>query len=112
MQVRYSCEEGVAGFYHDLMMWAGRLAQFPDAYSFKRRLLNGLLAEYRHHLALFAGIMPKHSSITDIVQQAHHLEKTLSSLKLGHVLNHYSAQSPVTALTAADAPQRTPNSHT
>ena len=45
-QVRFSCEEGITAFYCKLLMWARRLAQYPDPYSFKRRLVNGLLSEY------------------------------------------------------------------
>ena len=82
-QVRFSREEGVTAFYRDLLMWAGRLAQYPDPYSFKRRLLKGMPAEYRQHLALYDGISAEHSSIDDIVQKARQLEKTLISLKLG-----------------------------
>jgi hypothetical protein len=82
-QVRFSREEGVTAFYRELMMWAGRLAQYPDPYSFKRRLLNGLPSEFRHHLALYNGISAEHSSIDDIVREARHLEKTLISLRSG-----------------------------
>ena len=81
MQVRFSHDEGVMGFHHDLLMWAGRLAQYPDPYSFKRRLLNGLPDEYRHHLALYDGISAKHSLIDEIVQKARQLEKTLILLR-------------------------------
>jgi len=70
-------------FYRELLMWAGRLAQYPDPYSFKRRLLNGMPAEYKHHLALYEGISAEHSSIDDIVRRARHLEKTLISLGSG-----------------------------
>ena len=45
-QVKFSNEEGIAGFHHELMIWAGRLTQYPDKYSFKWRLLNGLPSEY------------------------------------------------------------------
>jgi hypothetical protein len=44
-QIKYTQEEGVSAFYRDLLMWAGRLAQMPDEYSFKRCLINGLPAE-------------------------------------------------------------------
>jgi hypothetical protein len=57
-------------FYRDLLMWARRLAQYPDPYSFKRRLLNGMPSEYRQHLALYDSISAEHSSIDDIVQKA------------------------------------------
>jgi hypothetical protein len=82
-QVRFSREEGIMAFYRDLLMWAGRLAQYPDPYSFKRRLLNGMPSEYRHHLALYDGVSAEHSSIDEIVQKARHLEKTLTSLRSG-----------------------------
>ena len=82
-QVHFSREEGVMAFYRDLLMWAGRLAQYPDQYSFKRRLLNGMPSEYRHHLALYEGVSAEHSSIDDIVRKARHLEKTLITLKSG-----------------------------
>jgi hypothetical protein len=80
MQVKFSCDEGVMAFYRELLMWAGQLAQYPDQYSFKRRLLNGMPAKYKHHLALYEGISAEHSSIDDIVRRAQHLEKTLISL--------------------------------
>jgi hypothetical protein len=79
-QVRFSRDEGVTGFHSDLMLWAGRLAQFPDIYSFKRRLLNGLPFEYRQHLALYDGITAEHSSIDEILLRARRLERTLSAL--------------------------------
>jgi hypothetical protein len=81
MQVRFSCDEGVIGFHHDLLTWARRLTQYLDPYSFKRRLLNGLLDEYRHHLALYNGILAEHSSIDEIMQKARQLEKTLILLR-------------------------------
>jgi hypothetical protein len=83
VQIRFSQEDGVTAFYRELLLWARWLVQYPDPYSFKRRLLNGMPAEYRHHLALYNGISAEHSSINDIVQRAQHLEKTLISLKLG-----------------------------
>jgi hypothetical protein len=83
MRVKFSRDEGVMAFYRELLMWAGRLAQYPDQYSFKRRLLNGMPAEYKHHLALYEGISAEHSSIDDIVRRARHLEKTLTSLGSG-----------------------------
>jgi hypothetical protein len=51
-------------------MWAGRLAQYPDEYSFKRRLLNGLPMEYRQHLIMYNGVSAENSSIDDIVRNA------------------------------------------
>jgi hypothetical protein len=62
-RIRFSYETGVHAFHRELLMWAGRLAQYPDSYSFKRRLLNGLSREYRNHLALYEGISAEHSSI-------------------------------------------------
>ena len=35
MRIKFSCDEGVMSFYRELLMWAGRLAQYPDTYSFK-----------------------------------------------------------------------------
>ena len=69
-QVKFSNKEGVASFHHELMIWAGRLTQYSDEYSFKWRLLNGLLSEYQHHLVLYEGISAKNSSIDDIVRKA------------------------------------------
>ena len=82
-QIRFSRENGIHAFYHDLLMWAGRLAQYPDAYSFKQSLLNGLPTEYRNHLVLYKGISAEHSSINDIVQKARRYEKILVTLKPG-----------------------------
>ena len=94
MRVRFSREEGVMAFYRELLMWAGRLAQYPDPYSFKRRLLNGMPAEYKHHLALYEGITAEHSSIDDIVRRARHLEKTLMSLGSGQGTGKQAEPSP------------------
>ncbi len=104
MQIRFSCDEGVTAFYRELLMWAGRLAQYPDPYSFKRRLLNGLPPEYRHHLALYNGISAEHSSIDDIVREARHLEKTLVSLKSGRGTEKQPAQG--TATPIGNGPQK------
>ena len=82
-QIRFSRENGIHAFYRDLLMWAGRLAQYPDAYSFKQRLLNGLPTEYRNHLVLYEGISAEHSSIDDIVQKTRRYEKILVTLKPG-----------------------------
>jgi hypothetical protein len=70
-------------FYRELLMWAGRLTEYPDPYSFWRKLFRGLPFEYRQHLALYDGILPETSMIDDIVQQARNLEVTLISLKTG-----------------------------
>jgi len=35
LNIKYSKEEGILGFHCNLIMWAGRLAQYPDDYSFK-----------------------------------------------------------------------------
>ncbi|KAH9952880.1 hypothetical protein BC827DRAFT_1159524 [Russula dissimulans] len=67
-QVQFSQDSGVNTFHRELLMWAGRLTQYQDAYSIKRRLLNGLPIEYQNHLALFDGISTKHSLIDNIVQ--------------------------------------------
>jgi hypothetical protein len=79
-RVKFSREEGVTAFHRELMLWAGRLAQYPDEYSFKRRLYNGLPEDYKHHLALYEGISTEHSSIDDIVQKARKYEKIMISL--------------------------------
>ena len=62
-------------------MWAGRLAQYPDPYSFKWCLFNGLPEEYWQHLALHEHISAEHSSIDDIVSSTWCLEKTLTTMK-------------------------------
>ena len=67
MQAKFSHEDGVMAFYCDLLMWARQLAQYPDQYSFKKRLLKRMPAEYQHHLVLYDGISAKHSLIDDIV---------------------------------------------
>ena len=35
MWIKFLRDEGVMAFYRELLMWAGRLAQYPDLYSFK-----------------------------------------------------------------------------
>ena len=82
-QVRFSSEEGVAAFHRELMLWAGRLAQYLDEYSFKRRLFNGLPADYRQHLALYDGVSAENSSIDEIMRKARHLEKITTLLRVG-----------------------------
>jgi len=84
VQIRFSRETGVHAFYRELLLWAGRLAQYPDLYSFKRRLLNRLLTEYRNHLTLYQGISAEHSLIDDIVHQARQYEKILATMGPGH----------------------------
>ena len=108
MQVRFSCKEGITAFHHKLLMWAGQLAQYPDPYSFKRILLNGMPAEYRHHLVLFKGVSAENSSIDEIVQKVQQLERTLISLKSGQGLEKHSEQ---VATTANDRCQRPTGSH-
>jgi len=73
----------VLTFHHKLLMWAGRLAQYPDSYSFRRRLLNGLPTEYRNHLAWYEGISAEHSSIDEIVRKARHFETVLVTTRPG-----------------------------
>jgi hypothetical protein len=34
MNIHYSREEGIMAFYRELLMWAGRLTEYPDPYSF------------------------------------------------------------------------------
>ena len=67
LNVKYSEAEGILGFHCDLVMWAGRLAQHPDDYSFKRRIMNGLPSDCLYHLTMYDKLTAKHSSIEDIV---------------------------------------------
>ena len=83
-QIRFSRENGIHTFYRDLLMWAGRLVQYPDVYSFKQRLLNGLPTEYWNHLVLYKGISAEHSSIDNIVQKTRCYKKILVTLRPGH----------------------------
>jgi hypothetical protein len=78
-RIRFSTENGVHAFYRELLMWAGRLAHYPNPYSFKRRLLNGLPTEYRNHLALYEGVSAEHSSIDDIILKARRYEKAMAT---------------------------------
>ena len=114
VQIRFSRENGIHAFYCNLLMWAGRLAQYPDAYSFKQRLLNGLPTEYQNHLVLYEGISAKNSSINDIVQKTCRYEKIWVTLRPGRTgekdnnsiskLRHLDAQVG-RALGATIAPQ-------
>jgi hypothetical protein len=83
INICYSCEEGIMAFYRELLMWAGQLTEYPDPYSFWRKLFRGLPFEYRQHLALYNGISPETSTIDNIVQWARNLEVTLILLKTG-----------------------------
>jgi len=83
MNIKYTQEVGITTFYSELLQWAGRLAEYPDVYSFKRRIFGSLPGEFRQHLALFKNISPEISTIDQIVQETRHLEQTLTSLKVG-----------------------------
>jgi hypothetical protein len=96
MRVRFSPDEGVMAFYRELMMLAGRLAQYPDPYSFRRRLLNGMPEEYRRYLALYKGVSAEHSSIDDIVQNARAYEKTIASWRSGRASEKRPESTPST----------------
>jgi hypothetical protein len=78
--IRFSLENGVHAFYRELLMWARRLAHYPDPYSFKRRLLNGLPTKYQNHLTLYKGVSAKHSSIDDIILKARRYEKAMATM--------------------------------
>jgi hypothetical protein len=84
-------------------MWAARLAQYLDDYSFRRRLLNGLPTELRYHLALYEGVTAEDSSVQEIVSAARHLEKTLTSLKTGR---RPDGQSALGVPSIAGTPQK------
>jgi hypothetical protein len=90
-QVKYSQEEGVTAFHRELLLWARRLTQYLDKYSFKWRLLNKMPTELRYHLALYEGVMVEQSFIDEIVNRARHVEKTLNSLRLGCKSDRQSA---------------------
>lgn len=83
-QVKYTQEEGVTAFHRELLLWAGRLTQYPDEYSFKRRIFNGLPKDLRHHLTLYEGVSAEMSSIDDIVSRARHVEKIFMVLGSEH----------------------------
>ena len=70
LNVKYSKVEGILGFHCDLVMWARRLAQHPDDYLFKQRIMNGLPSDCLYHLTMYDKLTAKHSSIEDIVRQA------------------------------------------
>ena len=70
LNVKYSKVEDILGFHCNLVMWAGQLAQHPDDYSFKWRIMNGLPSDCLYHLAMYDKLTAKHSSIEDIMQQA------------------------------------------
>jgi hypothetical protein len=122
MRVRFSTDEGVMAFYRELMMLAGRLAQYPDPYSFRRRLLNGMPEDYRRYLALYKGVSAEHSSIDDIVQNARTYEKTIASWRSGRTTDRrpdHRSSTPTSSgqhrsfgmrdkLRSRNAPQRPP----
>ena len=76
LNVKYSNAEGILGFHHNLVMWARWLAQHPDNYSFKQRIMNSLLSDCLYHLTIYNKLTAKHSSIEDIVWQAWHYKQT------------------------------------
>ena len=46
MNIKYTQEVGITTFYSELLQWAGRLAEYPDIYSFKRRIFGSLPGEF------------------------------------------------------------------
>jgi len=92
LNIKYSKEEGILGFHRDLVMWAGRLAQYPDDYSFKRRIINGLPSDCLYHLTMYNKLTAEHSSMEDIVQKARHYEQTRASLKVGRNIERQPGQ--------------------
>lgn len=100
-RIKFSGEEGVMAFYRELLMWARRLAQYPDLYLFKRHLFNGLPEEYQRHLTLHEHMSAEHSSIDDIVSGAWRLEKTLTTMKLVWGPDRLPMQGAVTTGKAA-----------
>jgi len=67
LNVKYLKAEGILGFHRNLVMWAGQLAQYPDNYSFKQRIMNGLPSNCLYHLTMYNKLIAKHSSMEDIV---------------------------------------------
>jgi len=47
MNIKYTQEVGITTFYSELLQWAGQLAEYPDVYSFKRRIFGSLLGKFR-----------------------------------------------------------------
>jgi len=82
-QISYLHKDGVIGFYRKLRTWAVRIAQYPDSYSFKRKLFKGLLDNYQRHLAIYDRISAEHSTLDEIVGRAQDLEKVLASVESG-----------------------------
>jgi len=83
MNIKYTQEVGITTFYSKLLQWAGQLAEYPDVYSFKRRIFRSLPGKFCQHLALFKNISSEISTIDQIVQETQYLEQTLTSLKVG-----------------------------
>lgn len=104
-QIRYSKEDGVHGFYRELLLWAGRLAQYPDPYSFRRRLFTGLPADIRLHVALYKGVSAENSSMQDIVHHAREYEKIQATIGLGRPP---SQEDPRSGPRQGTRPDRTP----
>jgi len=122
LNIKYSKEEGILGFHHDLVMWAGQLAQYPDDYSFKRRIMNGLPSDCLYHLTMYDKLTAEHSSMEDIVQKARHYEQTqcynpgsyLHCLLFSTIYLVLSVtRSPLVPLhvtrTATESPDKSPN---
>jgi len=104
MNIQYTQEEGINAFYNELLMWAGRLAEYPDVYSFKRRIFRSLPSEFHRHLTLYDGITPEMSTIDAIVRQTQHLEQTLTSLRVGRRTDRQLEQGALTVTKSG--PQR------
>lgn len=67
MHVQFLLDKGMMAFYYKLIMLVGQLTQYPNPYSFRRRLLNGMPKDYCHYLNLYKGISVEHSLIDDII---------------------------------------------
>jgi len=104
-QISYLRKDGVFGFYRELRTWAARIAQYPDLYSFKRKLFNRLLDNYRCHLVIYDKISAEHSTLDEIVGRARDLEKVLASVEPGRGPDRQGMQSGTA--TARRMPQRT-----
>jgi len=90
-------------------MWAGQLAEYPDVYSFKRRIFRSLPSEFRQHLTLYNGITPEMSTIDAIVRQTRHLKQTLTSLRVGCRTDRQLEQGALTVTKSG--PQRPTRQH-
>src|SRR5215471_233719 len=72
-EVLYTPDKGVKDYYSNLTRWASRMPQPPNAYSFRKRFLNGLPNEIIGKM-IERGAVPEYASIRTMVKTVQRIE--------------------------------------